>query len=154
MKKIGFFFFLCFIVHFSHGQACGIYRVKYVGTIQSVNKNIIGVKLPNTMYLHGFENGKEKQHFIETKLTNGKFELEITSHLTTPYEEKEHLISFYKSKSDKLNLIISVVNENIVTDVFIEINWDDITFTVIEDGKFGTLFELKFNDIIFYKIEE
>lgn len=148
MKNI--FTALVFILasHLANGQACGIYRIKYVGAFNSDNYTVIAVQLPTTMYLHGEEKERSKYSFVSTKVTDGKFEFELSSHLTNPYSDAAALLAFYKSLSPSLKIRVTVSNNESRKKMILNVNWDDLVVSVIRDGKFGTLFEFKFKDII------
>ena len=147
MKQLLTLTLLFFAYQFAHGQACGIYRIKYVGNIISTDKQIEKVYLPNTMLLHLVEKEKSEKAFVETTLTNGAFKIEICSHLTTPFNSIEQLISFYKKQSDKLKMKVSYLENDLLKEKNIEIDWDKIEVSIIEDEKFGTLFKFSFKDI-------
>lgn len=139
-------FFLAYQV--SHGQACGIYRIEYAGNITTTDKQIVKVYLPTTMLLHGVEKENSEQAFIDTALTNGAFKIEIGSHLTTPYNKIDQLISFYKKQSNIFKIKVSFSENGVLKEKIIEINWDKIEVKIIEDGKFGTLFRFAFKDLV------
>ena len=133
--------------HFAYGQACGIYRIEYVGNIQSTTKKIVKVYLPTTMFLEGAEKEQSRRAFIDTNLTNSSFKVEIGSHLTTPYHNINQLLSFYKQRSDKFKMSISYLENGVLKKTKIEIDWNKIDVSVVEDGKFGTLFRFRLKDI-------
>ena len=132
---------------FACGQACGIYRIEYVGNIATTNREVVKVYLPTTMFLHGVEKEKSDRAFIDTTLTNGTFKVEIGSHLTTPYNDINQLLSFYKMQSDKFKMKVSYLENGSVKEKTIDIDWNKIEVSVIEDGKFGTLFRFMLKDI-------
>ncbi len=132
---------------FTYGQACGIYRIEFVGNIAFTNREIVKVYLPTTMFLHGVENENAERAFIDTTLTNSLFKVEIVSHLTTPYTDITQLLSFYKQQSDKFKMKISYIENGSLKESNIEIEWDKIEVSVIDDGKFGTLFRFALKDI-------
>lgn len=139
-------FFLAY--QFSYGQACGIYRIEYSGNITTTDKQIVKVYLPTTMLLHNVEKEQSEQAFIETTLTNGTFKVEVGSHLTTPYNSIDQLISFYKKQSDVFKMKVSYSENGTLMETIIEIDWDKIEVKIIEDGKFGTLFRFAFKDLV------
>jgi len=134
--------------HFAYGQACGIYRIEYVGNIEPTSRQIVKVYLPTTMFLHGIEKEKSKRAFIDTTLKNSVFKFEIVSHMTTPYNDITQLISFYKKQSNKFKMKISYLENGSLKETKIEIDWNKIEVSVVEDGKFGTLFRFRLKDII------
>lgn len=131
---------------FAHGQACGIYRIEYVGNITMTDKQIVKVYLPRTMLLHGIEKETSERAFINTTLTNGAFKIEIGSPLTTPYDSIDQLISSYKKQSDMFKMKVSYLENGSLKETTIEIDWDEIEVSIIEDRKFGTLFRFTFKD--------
>jgi hypothetical protein len=145
MKKLITFLTFILATHLFYGQACGIYRIKYVGHITSNSYRIDDIQLPTPAYLHGMEKDNSDLAYTGTKLVDGDFNVEISSHLTTPFNNKEALVSFYKTKSPTLKIKIHLSDNN--AKKVMEIAWDDIMISVIEDGKFGTLFELKLKEI-------
>lgn len=148
MKKLITFLALALAAHLSYGQACGIYRIKYTGQVSSKTYTIKSIQFPTTMHLHGLENADSIFSYIDTKPVDGKFNLEISSHLTTPYNSPEALLTFYKTQSPGLKLIVAVEDNTGSKSVLVEIAWGDITVSVVKDGKFGTLFEFKFKEIV------
>jgi hypothetical protein len=147
MKRLLILTLFCLASQFTYGQACGIYRIEYVGNIAPTNRGIVKVYLPTTMFLHGVEKEKSERAFIETTLTNSLFKVEIGSHLTTPYNDINQLLSFYKKRSDKFKIKISYLENGSLKEAKIEIDWAKIEVSVIEDGKFGTLFRFRLKDI-------
>ncbi len=147
MKNLVIILVLTLTSHFSSGQACGIYRIRYVGALTSGTHSLLSIQLPATFYLHRFENEKSELSFVSTKLIDGKFNLELKSHLTTPYSDKKALIEFYKSKSRSLKIGVTVLDNGIKKDIFLEVKWEDILVSIIEDEKFGTLFEFRLKEI-------
>lgn len=85
--------------------------------------------------------------FADTTVTNGIFDLQIYSHLTTPYNNITSLLSFYKKRSDRFKMKISFLENGSLKEKIIKIEWDDIEVSIIEDGEFGTLFKFKIRDI-------
>lgn len=138
-------FYLAFQSAF--GQACGIYRIEYVGNIAATSKKIVKVYLPTTMFLHGVEKEKSERAYRETTLKNGWFKIEISSHLTTPYSDINKLLSFYKNQSDKFMMKVSYSENNSLKERTIGYDWNKIEVSVIEDGSFGTLFRFVLKDI-------
>lgn len=147
MKRLLILTLLYLTSQFSYGQACGIYRIEYVGNITATNKRDVKVYLPTTMLLHRVEKEKSKRAFIDTAFTNGPFKIEIGSHLTTPYNNIDQLLSFYKKQSEKFKIKVSYSENNSLRERIIGIDWNKIEVSIIEDGKFGTLFRFAFKDI-------
>lgn len=147
MKRLSILTLLYLTSQFAYGQVCGIYRIEYVGNITAKSKELVKVYLPTTMFLHGVEKEKSERAFIDTTLTNGSFKIEISSHLTTPYNNIEQLLSFYMKQSEKFKIKISYVKKNSLREKIIGIDWNKIEVSIIEDGKFGTLFRFAIKDI-------
>jgi hypothetical protein len=147
MKQIVTLILFTLVAQLSHGQACGIYRLRYIGSVTSQEKQIVGVCLPTTMFLHGSEKRSSKVSFIDTTLTNGMYSMEISSHLTTPYNDVTELLTFYKKHSRKFIMKVTYLESNILKEKLIEIDWKDIGVSIIEDGKFGTLFKFHIKDL-------
>jgi hypothetical protein len=131
----------------AYGQACGIYRIEYVGNILSAKKEIVEVLLPTTMFLHGIEKERSDRAFISTAPVNSQFRVEIGSHLTTPYNNIDQLLSFFKERSERFKMKVSCLEGSSLKETTIEINWNNIEVSIIEDGKFGTLFRFRLKDI-------
>jgi hypothetical protein len=87
MKRLLIMTLFCLASQFSYGQACGIYRIEYVGNIAPTDRGNVKIYLPTTMFLHGVEKEKSEIAFIDTTLTNSLFKIEIGSHLTTSYSD-------------------------------------------------------------------
>ncbi|PZR09691.1 MAG: hypothetical protein DI539_21795 [Flavobacterium psychrophilum] len=138
-------FYLAF--QFSYGQACGIYRIEYVGSVTATGKEIVKVYLPTTMFLHRVEEEKSERAFIEAASVNGLFNIEIGSHLTTPYNDIDQLRSYYKKRSKKFKMKVAYRENNLLREKVIGIGWDEIEISIVEDGKFGTLFRFALKDI-------
>ncbi len=147
MKQLFLILLLTLNTHWSYGQACGIYRIKYSGLIISDSLDIVSIQLPTIAYLHGLGNAHSKRSYIEAPLVNGKIDLEIRSHLTTPFNNSEALISFYKTKSRGLKIKLTFSKNKVLKKKNAEIAWDDISISVIQDNGFGTLFELGIKDL-------
>lgn len=147
MKRLLMLTFFYLTCHVAFGQACGIYRIEYVGTISSNSNEVVRVYLPNTVLLHGLKNEKFERSFIDTNLTNGNFSVKIGSHLTTPYNKVDHLLSFYKAKLDKFKMKVSYKEDNLIKEKVLEIDWNNIEVSIIDDGKFGTLFRFNLKEI-------
>ena len=147
MKKITFVALFLFAAHVALGQSCGFYRIEYVGEIKTTGKEVSKVYLPTTILLHRVEPDSSEYAFTEVPLTNGSFKVDIRSHLTTPYESIDELMSFFKKQADKLKIKIVVLeNGHLAVDV-IEIDWNKIEVSKVDDGKRPVLFRLNLKDI-------
>ena len=147
MKRLITFLLLSLTTHLSYAQACGVYRIKYTGIITSDSLNILSIQLPTTEYLHKVEKENSKSSWIDIKLMDGKFDKEIQSHLTTPYTDKNWLVSYYKSNYHSLKVKVLLVRNGVLIKTKTEIGWDKISVSVINDNKFGTLFEFDLGNI-------
>jgi len=147
MKRLLIVILFYWISQSVYGQACGIYRIEYVGNISSTVREVEKVYLPTTMFLHKVEDDKSKKAFIDTTLTNGLFRLQIASHLTTPYNNVDQLLSYFKTQSDKFIMKVSYWENSSLKEATIEIDWNKIAISIIEDGKFGTLFKFTLKSI-------
>ncbi len=147
MKNLISLLILLVIVQLSYGQDCGIYRIKYVGMIKSDKLKIANIHLPTTRYLEGFEIGNSKTHYPCFVSANGGFNLEIKSSLTTPFNDKNALLAYYKTKAKILKIKVFFTENNILKDKEIVIYWNDIVVNIIKDNLFGTLFEFDLGEI-------
>ncbi|MEP0264287.1 hypothetical protein [Dokdonia sp.] len=147
MRKIVILIILSLTIQCSFGQACGIYRIKYVGKIQSNSFKIEKIKLPTIKFLHGLENENSKNSSVEIELTNNQFLIELRSHLTSIYENAEDLLRFYKEKREGIPIIFLVIVNGKKKEIQTELTWDNIQITMVKDDKFGNLFELNLNEI-------
>ncbi|RBW57540.1 hypothetical protein DS884_10820 [Tenacibaculum sp. E3R01] len=148
MKRIFILLILSFTIQYSFGQACGIYRIKYVGKINLESIKIEKIKLPTIEFLHGLEKENSEKGFIETKPIENGIYIELGSHLTSHlYEKKEKLLKLYKTKRENIPIVITVIENGKNKEIRIELTWDNIQISKLEDDKFGNLFELNLNEI-------
>ena len=154
MKRIFIILILNLIVQSSFGQACGKYRLKYVGEISADSFDIKTVKLPTTMYLHGFEKLNSEMSFIEISPKENTIDITTYSHLTSVFTEKEPLLKLYKNKTPSIPIIITIIKEGKEQKVIKEISWSNIEMKTIEDDKFGTLFEINLKTIVLAQTEK
>jgi hypothetical protein len=141
MKRLITLLTLSLFANLAFGQACGIYRIKYIGSVVSTEYRVVKIHLPTTMYLHGLQKKNTKFAFIDTTLVEGTFQIEIGSHLTTPYNDTTQLLTFYKTQNKKFKLKVTYLDNQILKEKFLEIDWDNIKISIIKDNQFGTLFE-------------
>ena len=149
MKQLLTFILLILTTHLTYSQACGTYRIKYIGRVESAEKRIVSIYLPTSMYLHSVEKENSKLSFVETLLTNGAFEMEISSHLTTPFNDAQQLLTYYRNQSKNFKIKIEYSENNVFKETLLEIDWDDLKVSIVSDEKFGTLFEFNLGDIKF-----
>lgn len=148
MKRIFTLLILTLAIQFSFGQACGIYRIKYAGVIESESLKIEKVKLPTIEFLHGLEQENSDKGFIEIEPIANEIDVELSSHLTSHlYEKSESLLKFYKTKRETIPIIILVVEDGKRKEIRIELTWDGIQIVKLGDERFGNLFELNLNEI-------
>ena len=148
MKRIFILLILSLTIQSSFGQACGIYRINYVGNIKSESLKIEKVKLPTIEFLHGLENENSEKGFIEIESIANGIDIELSSHLTSHlYEKAENLLKLYKTKRKNIPLFITVIDNGKKREIKIELNWNDVQIKKLEDEKFGNLFELNLNEI-------
>ncbi len=62
MKKTSIIIGLTF--QFSFGQSCGVYLIKYVGTIKAGLLKIDEIRLPSFHFLHGLKEDKSEKTYI------------------------------------------------------------------------------------------
>ncbi|WP_196890172.1 hypothetical protein [Aureivirga sp. CE67] len=96
----------------SFGQACGVYELKYQGSIKSTSGKEFKIKLPTTYYFHT-EDVKEssKSIFNESKLKGAEINFIMRSHLTSVYTP-DQLIELYKNNRDFIPVWIKTIEEN------------------------------------------
>tara|TARA_R100000935_G_C2708216_1_gene113009 strand:- start:95 stop:550 length:456 start_codon:yes stop_codon:yes gene_type:complete len=124
-------------------QACGIYRINYVGEFVTQTESIKKIKLPTIMYLHNLEKEDSELAFVETDLIEGKIDAKIRSQLTSHlYSKAEYLKEFYKSKRKGFPIILFLKNNGKTTEKIIEISWDKAELKMVDDDGFGDLFQI------------
>ncbi|GAA3642775.1 hypothetical protein [Flavivirga jejuensis] len=148
MKRIFILLVLSLSIQYSFGQACGIYRIKYVGKINSESIKIEKIKLPTIEFLHGLEEENSEKGFIEIKPIENRIDIKLGSHLTSHlYKKSESLFKLYKAKRENIPIVITVIKNGKNKEIRIELTWDNIQISKIDDDKFGNLFELNLNEI-------
>ena len=148
MKPIISLIILSFTAQFSMAQACGIYRIKYVGKISTESVKVEKVKLPTTYYLHLLKDKNSGNAFIEDIPEDNEIVLEISSHLTSNlYDKGQSLFDFYKKKREKTPIVFVVSKNNVQKEITTELFWEQITISAIDDKGFGQLFEINLNEI-------
>ncbi len=148
MKKIFILLILSLAIQYSFGQACGIYRIKYVGSLKSKSLKIEKIKLPTIEFLHGLENEYTEKSFIEIELNSHQINTELNSPLTSHlYGKAESLLQFYKTQRESIPLIILVTENETTREIRKALNWNSIQISKLEDDNFGNLFELNLNEI-------
>jgi hypothetical protein len=100
------------------------------------------------MFLHKLEDYKSQYAFKEIELNGSKINLELHSHLSCfLFRESEDLQRFYQRNREKLPIIIVVEYHGTEKEIVVELSWEAITFSKIDDDKFGNLFQLNLNNI-------
>lgn len=129
------------------GQACGMYRINYVGEVKTELNDIKKIKLPTTMFLHNLEMDNSKLAFIEINLNDGEFDFETKSHLTSHlYSDAQKLKEYFQSKRKSIPIILISEKDGIVTEKKYAINWEQINMKMIDDDGFGILFQLNLGE--------
>jgi len=150
MNKIVAILCLIFITHFSYGQACGIYRLRYVGYICSDSLKVHKIKIPTVHFLHGLEDTRllTANPFIKINPPENRIIINSTSPLTSHlYINPKDLLSFYKSKKDTIPVTIIATAGSNSKEIQLNLTWEHIQIKKIQDDGFGNLFELNFNEI-------
>ena len=148
MRKIFILLILSLTIQYSFGQACGIYRIKYIGNIKSESLKIEKIKLPTIEFLHALEDENSEISFVEIEQANNQINVVLGSHLTCRlYDEAESLLKFYKTKRDSIPVIIIVMESGKNREILIELTWNNIQINKLEDRRFGNLYELDLNEI-------
>ena len=144
MKKInGIIILLFFLSHWVHGQACGMYKIQYIGKISS-NKQIKAVYLPTTSFLNGYVDFDDKDAFEKVSLKNYQIDAKFVSRLGRVYQDEQQILSVYQSKHSKFKIKIEFLSKNVLKTKIIEIDWKDIQVTKQKDTDMSTfLFNLK-----------
>ncbi len=148
MKKLFAFLIFTLLLHSAFGQACGIYRIRYIGFVTSEKGTISSIEFPTTQFLSGLEKISSESAFVEAQLYDREFELDIKSHLGTPYSDVESLMKFYKSKSPVFKMKAVVYDGSVKQELIVDINWNEIEVTLIDDGNPGAMFEFRFKEIV------
>ncbi len=148
MKRIFILLILSLAIQSSFGQACGIYRINYVGNIKSESLKIEKIKLPTIEFLQGLENENSEKGFIEIELIANGIDIELGSQLTSHlYDKAENLLKLYKTKRKNIPLLITVIDNGKKREIKIELTWNDVQIKKLEDEKFGNIFELNLSEI-------
>ena len=148
MKRIYILLILILTIQYSFGQACGIYRIKYIGNIKSESLKVEKIKLPTIEFLNGIENEQTEKSFIEIEINNYQINAEISSKLTSNlYSKAESLLKFYQENRNSISIIVIVIENGTKREILKEFSWNNIQISKLEDDKFGNLFELNLNKI-------
>jgi len=146
MKSIVTLIVLFLTVQSAIGQACGVYRIQYVGQVNAIN--IKEIKLPTTQFLHKLERSDSELAFMTFKPENMEVNLGLRSHLTSRlYQKAEELKRFYKSKRTSMPIIIVIEENGRNIEIVKQLNWENIEMKIIDDDGFGKLFELNLKEV-------
>ncbi|MCU0436767.1 MAG: hypothetical protein MUC49_02565 [Raineya sp.] len=144
MKKInGIIILLFFLSHWVYGQACGMYKIQYIGKISS-NKQIKAVYLPTPDFLEGYVNFRNEDALLKASVNNNQFNGYLISSLGRVYRDEQQILSVYQSKHSKFKIKIEFLSKNVLKTKIIEIDWNDIQVAKQKDTDMSTfLFDLK-----------
>lgn len=144
MKNIITILLLTFSIQIGLSQACGTYRINYVGKVINNTAEIQSIKLPTVRFLHGFD----EPAFVEIDFDNGKIDKELFSPLTSAlYDDPNRYLELYRNKRDSLPVVFGVKKNDKEQEITIEIPWENIELKRIEDEEFGYLFQLNLKEI-------
>lgn len=144
MKNIFITFLLTLTFQIGYGQACGVYRIKYVIEIQSSSMQVLQIKVPSIPFLHGYIEKESERAFILAEVTNNKAALETVSQLTSElYDDANRYIKLYSKKREALPVIIILAENNERRELTLLLSWDQIEMNQVDDEQFGNLFEMK-----------
>lgn len=148
MKNVLFIAILFILAQQAYGQACGIYRIKYTGTVINEDIEVLMVQLPSVDFLHSSKNKKSKCAYIETEVHDNKFDIITQSPITSLlFNDAENYMSMYEEKREKISIIIRFREGSKEKKSVIEIPWKDIKITKIQDDGFGNIFEIDLQEI-------
>ncbi len=148
MKSIFILLIISFTIQYSYGQACGIYRIKYVGNIKPESLKVEKIKLPTIQFLEGLGNENSEYGFVEINPENNIIEVGLSSHLTSNLVDKaEILLKLYESKRKNIPILITIIENGKSKEIRRELTWNNLQIKKLEDEKFGNLFELNLNEI-------
>lgn len=148
MRRLLILMVLSLAFQYSFGQACGLYRIKYVGKVKSDSLQIENIKLPSIQFLHGLEDEKSELGSYTSIPNTGEIDVEIGSHTTSHlYDKSEDLLNFYRRNREGIPIVITVIKLGKSEEIRVDLTWDNIQINKLEDQSFGNLFELNLNVI-------
>lgn len=125
------------------GQACGTYRIRYAGKIDSNIHQILEIKVPSIPLLHGYEKPQAARAFVLAESHGDSIVVETVSRLTsTLFDDPNNYLSIYKKIRDNLPIRFVVSAWNNRKEITVLIPWEKIVITSIEDDKSGNLFQI------------
>ncbi len=110
MKKLIIIISVLFI-QLSFSQACGIYKLKYKGTIKSKFGNEFKIQLPSSYFFHTKDKKESPMRFYDYKFRGTEIQSTFISHLTSLHSSNQ-LIKLYKTNRDFIPLMITVINSS------------------------------------------
>lgn len=135
-------------IQHSFAQACGIYRIKYVGQVINEDIDILRAKLPTISFLHGKEGDNIAFANTESFLKNNTIECEVSSPMTsTLFDRGSSYKKFYTSISPNISIIFVVRTKEGKQEIIHKIPWEEINIHRISDPGFGGLFEVNLGKI-------
>ena len=140
---------ILFTVMNVHGQACGIYNVKIVGTLNSNKVEVKEIKIPKIRMLE-YKRHSEldySQDFTEFKIENNKINIETQAGLGSIYENAESLKKSFKEKNGNFLLLLVKYKNGLKTEMKIEIDWNKIDIVKVDGKGFGNYFEINLKEI-------
>jgi hypothetical protein len=142
MKKILIFLLILLATELSFGQFCTKYKIQYIGTIKTDAVKVIKIKLPTTLSLHGFNN-----EFIEIESEGNDINFQINSHLTEPFTDAKGLLKLFKKERQFIPIIFIVTKAGKKREITINLTWDRVELSKIEDKIMFSLFKMNLNEI-------
>lgn len=145
-----FVFSLVFVLagQICFSQACGQYRLKYAGTVQTGSLQVENIQVPGTFFLHSRKGKIGGEEFVEAALTDHQIELQIGSHTTSLLTDDPQLVlKHYQRRSATLPVVFTITKKDHQRKMVVEIPWDDIAITLLEDDGRGHLFQIDLGSI-------
>jgi len=128
----------------SYSQACGIYRVRIIGTVNSKEEKFEKIKIPKIRLLESKKYSEiNNEDFLVFKIDDNKIFIETQSSMGTVFRSAETLKKTYAEKNPRFQLILL----NNKSELKIEIDWDAVEITEIADSSFGKYFEINLKEI-------
>ena len=131
------------------GQACGKYRLKYIGHISPNDYQVIQIKLPTTRLLHGYVTEDDPSAFITLdNQENDSINFQIASHLTSElYGNPNRYLELYRKVRIVFPLKLVIRTSNREKEKTIHIPWDKVVFNSIDDEGLGNLIQMDLGEI-------
>lgn len=117
-----------------NGQACGFYRLKYIGEIEAKGIKIQSIRLPSVSLLLGYDSIDSEDAFIEVQLLDGKIEIETASPTTSElHNEPNKYLQIYRERLPVIPFIVYQFESGVIKEVKLELSWDDVKLTKVKD---------------------